>query len=152
MLEKEILNVIENTKKGTYVRIEHKSVKTPLKEHKGDLIEKYSITIGRLGCDYQNLKDTQQKITEGVIEPNGQLKWGHWREGYVNLIIDHKEKSYLRVSTSQVHHTTSKWYLNGVETTKQWLIENKYISESKATSNITSVFNIEFSNIIKIGA
>ena len=152
MLNKEIETIVNNNKGGTFVRIEWKTTKQPSAKHKDALIEKYCVAVGRLGCDYQHLKLTQQKIVEGAIEPNGKLSWGHWREGYVNYIIDHKEKSYLRITTSPIHKPISKWFLNGVETTKQYLLDNGYIPQSRANSKVTSVFNIPFDSIISIGA
>lgn len=152
MLEKEILAIVDNNKGGTFVNIEWKTTKVPNAKHKDALIEKYSVAVARLGCNYQNLKSTQEKITQGLIEPNGKLKWGQWRENYVNYILDHNGNSYLRITTSPTHKTISKWFLNGVEVSKEWLIKNEYLKKQDIDHKDISVFNLKFDSIIKIGA
>lgn len=144
-LEK-LIELLKNIKKGTFVKMTYKSVKKPLAAHKGDLIEKVSSGVYRLGITYANMKINAEKIT-------GPMNSGEWKRGFENYIINDLDKNgnethKLRVYTTK-HKTTSKWYLNGVETTKEWLETNGYIG--KQTSKPTPLFNVFVENVLALG-
>ena len=146
MENKELQNKLSTYTKGTFIKMEYKSNPTPLAAHKGDLIEKVSKGVYRLGITYANMKVNANRIT-------GPLKSGQWRNGLENYIIDSVDKkgiqkSKLRVYTTK-HKTITKWFLNGVETTKQWLIDNGYISSAQSGPRLC--FDVLIDNIISIG-
>ena len=138
-----IIETIKTIKKGTFISIEYKTIKKPLAKHKESIIEKHSIGTYRLGIEYANMAANKDKET-------GPLPYGSFKLDFKDYIIEYGDKKYLRVYTSVKHKTISKWFLNGVETTKEYLIENGYISNSK--SKPTECFNINIDNIIRIGS
>ena len=147
---KKLLDVISNIAKGTYVKVMYKSIKQPLAAHKGNVIEKVSYGVYRLGIAYANKQENIGRQTGPLRGTNEQ-----WLKGFENYIIeDNVKKTYkLRLYTSENKNLkpTTKWYLNGVETTKQWLIDNKYISESSSKTNPSNTFNVFVENVIAIG-
>lgn len=138
-LEQQVYEAIAMAKKGAFTNITYKSEKkSAIKGHK---IEKITSAIVRLGIEYKNLG-----VNKGI--ETGALKWGQWRKDYYTYIIDHKDKSYLRVYTTD-HIPTSKWFLDGEETTKEELIANGYYKEEP--SNPMTCYVINFDNLITIG-
>ena len=142
MERKTIFEKIEGIIKGAFTKIEHKTIKKPLAAHKDAFIEKYTKTVIRMGISYQNMKQNQNRIT-------GPLPWGQWVAGYENYLIEHKGSLYLRLYMDDVHSATTIWYLNGKETTKEYLEQNGYIG--KQSKNESKCYNINIENIISIG-
>ena len=138
----ELLEKISKVRKGTFIKIEYKSVKKPLAAFKGSTIEKYSKGVYRLGITYANMKENQNKVT-------GALPFGKWEPNLENYIVDYNGKKYLRVYVDSKHKTTSKWFLNGVETTKDYLVDNRIIGAQN--KHHTSCFILPIENIISIG-
>lgn len=146
MLLQELINKLQNVKKGAFVKISYKSQPKLLKAHKEEQVEKVTNGVYRLGISYANMKINKNKIT-------GSLPFGEWVGGLENYIITHtnkngETKTYLRVYTTK-HHAKVKWVLNGQETTKQHLLDNGYFNENKSTH--TELFIVPIENVISIG-
>ena len=143
-----VLEAIKSIKKGAFVKVHIKTTKAPYKAFKGNLIEKDTIGVYRLGIGYYNIEHNKEKerikSTKGEYEPN--------LENYIFKTIDKNgvEHYCLRVYTTQVKSKTT-YFLNGEETTKEYLKENKIIPfyENK---NPLDCFDVRIENIISIGA
>lgn len=139
MKKETILEFIKATKKGTFQKM---ISETQITE---DLVKRVESVI-RVGIDNKNRADNKNKVT-------GDLPWGEFTLEY--YIIEHTNKNgehnvYLRYYTTK-HRPKVKYFYQGQEVTKQYLIDNKIISESKLKSNDSSVRNINIKNIIRLG-
>lgn len=131
----QIFNEIEKIKKGAYATLDK------VKDFGNGLV-KFTHMVIRLGVNYANMKVNAGKEV-------GSLPWGEWVDGYEGLVIEHKGNYYLRVSDSFTNNNTSRYELNGNEITKEQATE--IVGESKIASKQSSVYNIKFDNIIKVG-
>lgn len=146
-------NAIDNIRKGSYVVEEHQRA-IPLKKGFEDLkVEKYTRAIVRIGCDYENLQEIKNKITSSEIK-NSNLKYV---ENYENAILyNENKKTYLikfTKSRSKKHKTITKWLLNGVEVSKEFLISLKclYSNDEKGSSYDSPVYNVNINDLIRLG-
>lgn len=141
-----LLDLLKNIKKGTFIHLEYKSEPKPLASHKGDHIEKITSGTYRLGITYANLKANEGKIT-------GPMNGGTWDLDLENYIITNKNgEKKLRVYTAVNKKSNSKWYLNGKETTKEFLIENGYLSVASQNHSHIECFDIFVKNILMVGS
>lgn len=144
MTRNELLAVIENKKKGTYSSIKYESEKVV----KNKVIKKVTSAVVRLNISYKNTK-TFKESGKTEVQP---LAWGAWLID--GLLINHTNKKgeyneYLRMyfTNNKKLKFKTKYFLNGVETTKQELIENGLLKEEE---NKSGLFNINIDNIISI--
>ena len=142
MNAQEILQKLQNTKKGTYVSL------TKIKDLGNDIIKESDMRI-RVGVNYKNLKANKNK----EIQP---LPWGKWVKGLENLVVEHKGNYYLRITSTNPNDLekasdviATRYIQNGKEISKEEVI-NK-IGEKKLASSPSMVYNIKFDNIIRIG-
>lgn len=142
MNAQEILQKLQNTKKGTYVSL------TKVKDLGSDIIKESDMRI-RVGVNYKNLKANKNK----EIQP---LPWGKWVKGLENLVVEHKGNYYLRITSTNPSDLekasdviATRYIQNGKEISKEEVINQ--IGEKKLTSNPSMVYNIKFDNIIRIG-
>ena len=140
MTNQEILTKLAEAKKGRYINL------TKAKDL-GQGIVKESDMVIRLGVSYANMQINENKQT-------GSLPWGKWVEGLENLVIEHKGKYYLRITSTDPANPKSgadviatRYLMNGVEVTKQEV--RALIGEEK--SGASPVYNIKFDNILKLG-
>lgn len=142
MNAQEILQKLQNTKKGTYVSL------TKIKDLGNDIIKESDMRI-RVGVNYKNLKANKNK----EIQP---LPWGKWVKGLENLVVEHKGNYYLRITSTNPNDLekasdviATRYIQNGKEISKEEVINQ--IGEKKLTSSPSMVYNIKFDNIIRIG-
>ena len=142
MNAQEILQKLQNTKKGTYVSL------TKVKDLGNDIIKESDMRI-RVGVNYKNLKANKNK----EIQP---LPWGKWVKGLENLVVAHKGNYYLRITSTNPSDLekasdviATRYIQNGKEISKEEVINQ--IGEKKLTSSPSMVYNIKFDNIIRIG-
>lgn len=135
MTEQEIFEKLKEIKKGRYISLR----KT---KDLGSGVTKVSDLVIRLGVDYSKMK-----INEG--RQTGSLPWGHWVEGYEQLVIEHKGIYYLRVASSYTKHNRSYYYMDGQEITKAEALS--VVGAKKMESKNPDIYNIRFDNIIHIG-
>lgn len=140
----EAIAKIKAIKKGAYTRIKFKANPYPLAKGKDKNIEKICSTIVRFGLNYSHLKENANKETGAL---NGKV----WKEGETNyiLISEKTGEELVRVYTTNRHKVRSQWYLNGEETTKERLIEERLVSDRKSSK--TPCFDLKIANIISIG-
>lgn len=147
--------LIEKTqgKNGRYLKMEYVTHIQPLKAYKGSTIEKVVEGVFRLGLFYGAVIGQPNEVegTNGVF--------GEWYKGQENKIYekikDGEKVHYVRLFTTKnsKHKSKVKYLLNGIEVSKEYLLENGYVSEAKLKSSsselVTFVKKIE--DIIKIG-
>lgn len=143
------INALSNVQKGAYIVLEWcrnvKVLKGYEKANGTTIVKKSCKGVFRLGVAYANLKENIEKET-------GPLLYGHYVEGFPNYIIEHNGKFYLRITVSKNpnHKTKSTYTINGTETTKEFLQENKIISSSNSNNDLL-VFNVNIEDITRIG-
>lgn len=140
MTNQEILAKLAEAKKGRYINL------TKVKDL-GQGIVKESDMVIRLGVAYSNMKINENRQT-------GKLPWGHWVEGLENLVIEHKGKFYLRISSTDPANPESgadvvatRYLKDGAEITKHDVVT--LVGEQKGSAS--PVYNVKFENILKLG-
>lgn len=86
----------------------------------------------RWGIRYENIKSVKEKdheIIKAGMSPEHKLSWGQWNPKYPGLIIDHKDKQYMRLYMSP-NKSKSTYYLNGRPISKEELIELGVVQKS----------------------
>lgn len=142
MTNQEILQKLGEVKKGRYINF------TKIKDLGSGIVKESDMVI-RLGINYANMKINENKQT-------GQLPWGRWVEGLENLVVEHKGKYYLRITSTDPSHPESgadviatRYLRNGQEISKEEVIY--MIGETKTSSKASPVYNVKFENIVKLG-
>lgn len=139
MTLQETMKKLTTKRKGTYTHIEFETNKILPQKHNSLVLTKKCSGCYRLGISYANLKENKNKQT-------GPMLYGSFIEDFNNYIIEYNGKYYLRVYTTH-HKTKVQYFLDGVEYTKEKLLEMGILKESKPTQ----CFNISLENIINIG-
>lgn len=134
MVKEDVLNIINEKRNGTIELVK-------IKDFGKGIIKETTMTV-ELGVEYKTLVEAK----EYEAKEKHSLPWGHWLEGYENLIIEHKDAYYLRVANPSV--TGSKYVVNGVETDPE--TAEKLIAPSKLKSSESVIYNIKFENIKQI--
>ena len=142
MLLNELKEKLQTIKKGVFVKMQWKSNPKPYAKYKEHSIEKYSKGVVRLGIKYANLKDKKGKNIQPML-------YGEYIENFDNYIIEYKGKYYLRVYVSKKHKTLIQYLLNGIETTKEYLVNNGIIPNYEKGDLLC--FNVAIENIISLG-
>lgn len=142
MTNQEILAKLAQVKKGRYINF------TKIKDLGNGIIKESDMVI-RLGVAYANMKINANRET-------GPLPWGKWVEGLENLVVEHKGKYYLRITSTNPANPGSgadviatRYLLNGQEISKEQVIA--MIGEEKLATKPSPVYNVKFENIIRIG-
>lgn len=144
MKTEEIIAKIKSLRKGAFKRITFYANPYPLAKGKDKDIKKICSAVVRFGLNYSHLKANANKETGSL---NGKV----WKEGETNyvLISEKTGEELIRVYTTNHHKVRSQWYLNGKETTKERLVEERLVSDRKSSK--TPCFDLKISNIISIG-
>jgi len=118
MLLQQVKEAIKVTPKGCNIILEWTR---PCKTRKGvtDSITKHVRMVGRMGIEYDNINDVQEKREEGTLPAiNAGLPWGQWME--YPYLIEHKGNVYLRLyfGTSVLNFPKTTFFRNGLEVAK----------------------------------
>lgn len=146
MNNQEILSKLAEVKKGRYINF------TKVKDLGSGIIKESDMVI-RLGVSYANMAINKDRET-------GSLPWGQWVKGLENLVIrhikDNVENYYLRITSTDPAHPESgadviatRYLLNGEQISKKQVLER--IGEKKLLGSASSVYNVKFENIIRLG-
>lgn len=127
----QVRQAIAATPKGSNIIVEWVR---PMKTRKGvqDVLTKSVRMVGRIGIDYDNMKDVQAKRESGELPAeNAGLPWGEWLE--FPYLIGHKGQTYLRLAngTSDKVHPECHYFRNGIEVTKESLDAELLASEKE---------------------
>lgn len=154
MQKQEIKNKLAKIKNGTYTNITFLSEIIPNKDNKGHKIQKITKAIVRFGVAYSHIKVESiqsRPVIPGESNPlTEQLPWGEW-DPECSCLIAHKDNYYLRctVSRSPKHHRKTRYFLDGVEVSKEDIIP--LTRPSEWTPREEYVFNPNIENILAIG-
>ena len=103
----------------------------------------------RLGVAFANMGINKDRETGG-------LPWGRWVEGLENLVIEHKGKYYLRISSTNPEHPETgadvirTTYVRGDEILdKEQALD--IVGEKAMKTSASPVYNVKFENIIRVG-
>lgn len=134
MVKEDVLKIIDSKRNGTIELVK-------IKDFGKGIIKETTMTV-ELGVEYRTLLEAKEYDSK----ERHPLPWGHWLEGYENLIIEHKDAYYLRVANPKT--VGSKYLVEGVETDPE--TAEKLIAPSKLKSSESVIYNIKFENIKQI--
>lgn len=151
-------------KNGSYINIEFKSKKKAYKAYEKENgatdIEKVTTGVVRFGINYYNTATYQQKqeriiASNGAPTPSRTSPYDHPMQGYENFLIvtekdgeiHYKLKLFASKNGSKM---TSRWYLNGVECSKDDL-DGIMVKQSTTNESEFIEFTIKLENLIAIG-
>lgn len=138
MNKEQFESIYKNYKKGTLISGEWQSI-TQTKTYS---LVKISKGVVRMGIAYSNLKANKEKDTQGL--PYGQFEIN-------NVLIEHNGKYQVRLYPSKCknHRTHTTYYYNGIEKTKQELIDMGVIKVKPYQERLC--FNVKLENLIALG-
>ncbi len=149
-----IINTLSRKNNGAFFRISYCTdlPLTAASKRAGITAIKFTTATVRKGINYENMKSVQMKVEhEGKVLTH-ELPWGEWRKNFEGLIIDHKEKTYLRLYSSP-NATKSKYILNGIEVTKEQMIASGAVQKSywNKPASQPDCITVNCANIQEIG-
>ena len=154
---KEIINKLNNYKKGTFIRIGWKSeIESKAAEKIGIKVIKESEATVRLGVTYSHLKKIKESISaKENKEGESRAPWFK-RSSLFGLLIEHKNdnsKQYLQMFPIGRNGNPKVYYfVNGQPIMKEQLQQTGYCNNSVFTpKGEVTVFNIPIENIRFIG-
>jgi len=113
-----MVNLTSNTK------VDMKLTGNPLR---GKSVTKRSVCTYQFGYSYANAVNRRLK-KYGISNPvlgsfTGEgLPWGEWKEGYVNKLIEHKEKVYGRFYCLSNQKAKTSYFIDGVPATPEEIL------------------------------
>ena len=152
----EITKVMENKKKGTFLSIGwQREIASSKAKKEGISVIKTTDTIVRWGLkSYKNTRRylAQEAVKEALGQQTEQKEYKPWSKQITPYLLQHlsnPEKLYLlvypvvRKNIAKVHY-----YINGVEATKQEVIDSGYCNASEFTKDeLPLVMNPSIENI-----
>ena len=151
---KEIERELGLRKKGSVISIRYITQPTLKASAKNYKVEKETETIARFGIEYSNIKAVKEKRLQDLengIERKPKTIWWNWKDK--NIIKQHNTNGnyYLTLTTSKIARPKTKYYVNGVETTKEQLqkmdlVIPSYWNEKEPVQQ----YDININNIITI--
>lgn len=146
-IEKQVKDLISQVKKGAFFRLE---IETPLQTKvafKNDKVVKHQVLVARIGIEYQNMAQNQNRITQA-------MSFGHYEKDYENYIIEYdkngKTTKYLRYYIVNKIETT--YMQNGKVVEYNDLINNNVIYNKKPSNKPNdNTRMVKLENIVAIG-
>lgn len=153
----QLLKVMSNVKKGSFIRFSYKTtlpVKAEYKNQGYSIVKITSITT-RFGINYGNIKAVQErKVEEGNKEKTNRKNNSIWIMKNSILYNENTKKYYLcTYPTSKGKNTSSKYYLVKDNKEEEQILDNikNMVIDSYWTKKATQMFNVDINNIISIG-
>lgn len=154
MLLVEVNQKVNELKKGAYTKATWCSF--PLKNKSqieySHRVKKVTSGVVRLGIEYANLSSMVGK----EISPRANHKWQS--KNYVTAVVDENQvvKQYkVRLYTSKCkhHRAYTTWYFDDMKVTKEWLLENGYMTQAQYDSVKGEIpfFEVPIENLISLG-
>lgn len=142
---------VKKTKGGQFHSVEW--VKE-LETYKGitDIVTKHSKASAiRLGVSYDKKTTVIEKRELGILpEKNHGLPYGQWEDGFENYIINAKNNSQLRITTSPNTLIKTEYRVNGKRVNKRELEGIVTKNELSSNTDKLEVFNLKIKNIISL--
>lgn len=146
----ELNNIVKATKKGTIRTITYSR---PMKVRKGvtDTITKTTTMQVRFGIRYDNMATTKEGRANGTLpaENQGLAPSLRWIDD--NIIQNTKNGNLmLRVAYANGNKTTTRYYRNGAEVSKEIIAPLCLASETSNSGTAPTVLNIGIEKIDRI--
>lgn len=152
----EVVNTLNNLKKGAFTRIVYQSSPTLTAAAKKSGIEivKHTQKVVRFGVSYHNIDAVQKSEKERTTPKIERAPWCHWV--IEDALAKHNTKEEYYVSFASVnggHHTKTEWFLNGVRVSKEDIVNSGYVIPSyfKSSGEPAVVQKVNVTNVIHIG-
>lgn len=153
-----INNILGKQHKGTFVRVGWKSnIESAAARKSGVQVVKETNATVRWGITYDHLKrvkEIKSTATKGT-DAKTYKPWYKHVEGSAHLIqhLSAPSKTYLQLFTvNKKNLMKTKYYINGVEKTKQEVMDSGYVNNSEwAPKGECLIMNIPTANIRFIG-
>lgn len=148
-----LINTLNTKQNGSFFKIAYFTDLpiTAKAKREGITAIKYTVATARKEIDYDKMKSVQAKVEQGKVLTH-ELPWGVWQRGHEGLIIEHKEKTYLRLYSSP-NKTKSEYFLNGTAVTREQMkmagvVQNSYWNKPDSipdcitvnTANIQTIY------------
>lgn len=154
-----IINKLNKQHKGTFVRIGWKSnIESAKARNAGIQVVKETDALVRWGIQYDHLKRVQALKAEKAAsgEPTKVVKpwYKHLEQNpYIIQHLSDETKTYLQLYTVNNKKSMKiKYYINGVEMTKQQVVDSGYVNASEWNPKQEClIMNIPTANIRYIG-
>lgn len=119
MKYEEVIKKIHSVPAGQFINIETAKTLKVRKEYRGNTVTKHSHKTVRFGVKYENMKSTKEGRANGSLPAvNAGLRWGNWKPGEENYIIENNGSTYLRCATSP-NKGKNYYFINGVLSSKE---------------------------------
>ena len=131
---------------GKFSSVTFKSNPKPAAAFKGVTLEKVTTGVFRSGINFANItvvKDAIANGERGEVEP---LAWGTWEK--FPFVIAHKGERFLRLTKVNGLKSTSKFFVNGAEVSKDEFESFLVPSARSSAKTPTEVFNIKEANLV----
>ena len=153
---KRINELLTKRHKGTFVRIGWKSnIESAAARKSGVQVIKQTDATVRWGVAYDRLKRVKEIKATAQPSTTTHKPWYKHVEGSAHIIENLKDssKTYLQIfPINKKNSICSKYYINGVEKTKQEVIDSGYVNNSEWNSKGEClVMSIPTTNIRFIG-
>lgn len=150
----ELKQAMLSIKKGAYTKATWQSF--PLKNKSqmeySHRVKKVTSGVVRFGLEYANLSSMVGK----EIKPRANHQW--FSKNYITSVVDENNivqgyKARLYTSKCKHHRAHTTWYFDDKVVTKEWLLENGYMTQSQyqATKNEAPFFEVYIENLISLG-
>lgn len=152
MTKEELQAKLASVRNGAYINISFKSEVPVNKDYKGHTVTKIVSAVTRLGVCYAHINADTIKYRPVDSNAPDQLPWGEWDEECPYL-IKHKDAYYLRCTISRApnHHRHVKYFVDGVEVSKE--VAKIYTRPSEWTPKDKEeyVYNPKLENVLSLG-
>lgn len=156
---KRINEILNNKQKGTFIRIGWRSnIESAAARKSGVRVVKQTDTTVRWGIKYDNLKRVKALKAEALALKATTKEYTPWCkhvEGFSHLVESIREpgKTYIQLfPIGKKGVTKTRYYINGVEKTKQEVIDSGYVNNSEwIPKGDCLIMNIPTANIRFIG-
>lgn len=154
MNKNDIIKFLNGYKKGTYCKITYQStdLANAAAKKAGMVVSKTTQATCRIGINYANIASVKAKAE--IAAPKVEFKpwWHHSKENDCIAVHNVSGKEYLQIFASP-NKSKVKYALNGIDTTKDWLLSAGYVNASKVnpSGDKPVVMLIPLDNIISLG-
>lgn len=155
MTEQKVYEALKGYQKGSFIRLGWESqLGSSAAKKAGYDIRKVTEATGRIGIHYNNIASVKARKEEQSSEEKSYTVWFKHVEGHPEIIEHLKDasKRYLQIFGASYAYPKVKYFVNGVEITKEELEATGLCTKSDLMlSSRSEVYNIPIENLIFIG-